>query len=61
VTSQLKNQVQEAVVMDAAVMGRSKALKVWDMNSSVSSSRRYADFVVGQMEYMATPAAKKAH
>jgi hypothetical protein len=49
-----------SAVLDGTVMGQSKLLKAWDVNSSKTSSSRYADFIVGQVEHMATPANKKA-
>jgi hypothetical protein len=58
---EVEGTLESAGIVDGRVMQQSKAQKVWDVNVSKTSSRRYSEFIVDQMEYMATAAAFKPH
>jgi hypothetical protein len=55
----LEDTLARSAVLDGQCLGQSKAQRIWDVNASTSSSKRYAQFIVDQMGYMATPAAQK--
>lgn len=55
----LEDEMGAAAVLDGKVLRQPKSMRIWDSETSKTTARRFADFVVEQVEYLATPAASK--
>jgi hypothetical protein len=55
----LEDEMDAAAVLDGKVLRQPKSMRIWDTETSKTTARRFADFVVEQVEYLATPAASR--